>query len=199
MQAVFIIGFSARSFHNVKAWKWFKLFLGASFVVSVSSGVRNGPKMRCTKFYEKSMHPAFLIFCMNLQQHKGLKLNQMFFWETSYAGVFEQKRGPKWVFLRLTTTRWIYFSWFFVRSCSDMKAEKWVKLFWQNSYFRVFGAKRPQKEPKTRFFKSYGKLKHDMLLTSAWGYSCIKAWNHLKELFFTREKFGVGIFWQKSP
>ena len=32
---------------------------------------------------------------MNLQQHKDLKLNQMFFWETSYAGVFEQKRGPK--------------------------------------------------------------------------------------------------------
>ena len=28
---------------------------------------------------------------MNLQQHKDLKLNQMFFWETSYAGVFEQE------------------------------------------------------------------------------------------------------------
>ena len=34
-------------------------------------GAQNGPKMKCLKFYEKSMHETFLIFCSENEKNTG--------------------------------------------------------------------------------------------------------------------------------
>ena len=34
-------------------------------------GAQNGPKMNCLKFYEKSMHETFLIFCSENKKNTG--------------------------------------------------------------------------------------------------------------------------------
>ena len=44
------------------------------FEVFRSKGARNGPKMSFFRYYQKSMHGSFLIFCMKLQ-HKGMIKN----------------------------------------------------------------------------------------------------------------------------
>ena len=56
-------------------------FLGKNLILNflTQMGARNRPKMRFSKFYEKSMDEICLIFCMKLQQHNGLKLTLIIF------------------------------------------------------------------------------------------------------------------------
>ena len=35
-----------------------------------------GPSTEVFRYFQKSIHKTFLIFCLRLQQHKGLKLNK---------------------------------------------------------------------------------------------------------------------------
>ena len=60
-------------------------------ILSSSFWAKIGPKMKCFKFCQKSVHGSFLIFCMKLQQHKGLKLTQMVFLGKSCTRIFKQK------------------------------------------------------------------------------------------------------------
>ena len=152
MQAVFIIWFSARSFHNVKAWKWFKLFLGASFAVSVSRGAQNGPKMRCTKFYEKSIHPAFLIFCMNLQQHKGLKLNQMFFLGNFLCWGFWAKKRSKMSFFTFNNNSLDLFFLIFCTKLQWYEGWKMGKIILTKFLFQGFWGKKTPKGAQNEVF-----------------------------------------------
>ena len=77
-----------------KDLKWTSVFFGKSFVLEFLGQKlpKLGSKMRLFKFYEKSLHGDFLIFCMRLQQHKGLKWTQMgFFCGKSCTRIFGQK------------------------------------------------------------------------------------------------------------
>ena len=87
------------------------------------------------------------------------------------------KRDPKCLeILNFTANQYCGLLWFFALTYNSIKAENWVKLFWQISYFDVFKWKRLQNEPKWSFFKFYSRLKHYMFLFFAWGYNSLKVW-----------------------
>ena len=48
-------------------------FGGGEICVEVfgPKGAQNGPKMKCLKFYEKSMRETFLIFCSENKKNTG--------------------------------------------------------------------------------------------------------------------------------
>ena len=53
--------------------------------------------MRCFVFCEKSLHRAFLIFYMKLEEHKGLKLTYgTIFGRKLFCDFKAIKRDPKW-------------------------------------------------------------------------------------------------------
>ena len=83
-----------------KDLKWTSMFFWKKLCLGIfgSKAPQIGLKMRPFKFYKKSFHGDFLIFCMRLQQHKGLKWTQMgfFLWKVLYQD-FWAKRGSKWV------------------------------------------------------------------------------------------------------
>ena len=56
-------------------------------------GPQIGPKMRFFKFQNELKEDKFLIFCMNLQQHKGFKLSYtiVFYLQKFYFGIFGSK------------------------------------------------------------------------------------------------------------
>ena len=54
---------------------------------------RNGPTISFFKIYGKSTGRSFLIFLMNSQQHKRLKLITETFFEMCYTGDFRQKKA----------------------------------------------------------------------------------------------------------
>ena len=59
--------------------------------------------MKFSMFYEKLMRSTFLIFCLKLQQHTGLKLTQLMFWgKLSFAFLVSRstRNGPKISFLK---------------------------------------------------------------------------------------------------
>ena len=54
-------------------------------------GAQNWSKIRFLRYYQNYVHGTLAIFCMNLQQHKGLKLMQMNFFGKNLALGFLDK------------------------------------------------------------------------------------------------------------
>ena len=90
----------------IKLFSWGKS--NAEF--SSKNGFKMGTKMKFFKFYEKRVHIISLMFYVNLQQLKGLKLQKC--GKILYCG-FRIKRDPKWV-LSFVTNWCIEFFWFFL-------------------------------------------------------------------------------------
>ena len=61
-------------------------------------GPETGWKWGFSSFMKNQFVNVFCFFCIKLQQHKGLTLSQMIFWEKSCTGFFWAKRDPKIVF-----------------------------------------------------------------------------------------------------
>ena len=112
---------------------WEKLFVWK--LLGAERGWKCSPN-EVFKFFEKSVHGTFLIFCMKLQHHNGLNLTQIIFLDKNLALDFLDKKWPKMSFLSFTKSWCIEFFWFFTRSYNSMKNGNWIKqvltklLFW---------------------------------------------------------------------
>ena len=84
-----------------------------------------GPKQVFSSFVMKSAHETFLIFCMKLQWHEGLKLTQMIFlWKILYCDF--GKKGTQNEFCEFYNNDPLKFFYFIAAD----KILVWVFFFW---------------------------------------------------------------------
>ena len=140
-------------------------FLGKNLVLSFLG--QKGPKWvqnEVFKFYEKSVHGIFLIFCLKLQQHKVLKLVLVIFWEKSCFEDSEPKgsvMGSKWGFSVYEKSVFRNFLSFCIKLQQYISLKLTLWNFFEKLLFWGFLPKRGVKWAQNESF-------HVLLKTSAW-------------------------------